>query len=95
MIVRQAEGGADLAHLQLDDAGLQCPDDLSLVGFNDMPFVDRLRPALTTIRFPHYQLGTEAAQLLLERVDTPEAPVKIRWVDPELIVRASTAALVR
>jgi LacI family transcriptional regulator len=59
-----------------------------------MPFVDRLRPALTTIRFPHYQLGTEAAQLLLERVSTPEAPVKIRYVDPELVVRASTAALV-
>jgi LacI family transcriptional regulator len=78
----------------LDEAGLQCPDDLSLVGFNDMPFVDRLRPALTTIRFPHYQLGTEAAQLLLERVSTPEAPVKIRYVDPELVVRASTAALV-
>src|SRR6201994_55890 len=51
----------------LDEAGLRCPENLSLVGFNDMPFVDRLRPALTTIRFPHYQLGTEAAQLLLAR----------------------------
>jgi len=76
----------------LDEAGLDCPGDLSLVGFNDMPFVDRLRPALTTIRFPHYQLGTEAAQLLLERVTTPGAPVKIRYLEPELIVRASTAA---
>jgi LacI family transcriptional regulator len=50
----------------LDEAGLNCPADLSVVGFNDMPFIDRLRPPLTTIRFPHYQVGTEAAQLLLE-----------------------------
>ena len=75
----------------LDEAGLSCPEDLSLVGFNDMPFVDRLRPALTTIRFPHYQLGTEAAQLLLERVEGRDAPVKILYMAPELVVRASTA----
>jgi LacI family transcriptional regulator len=75
----------------LDDAGLRCPDDLSLVGFNDMPFIDRLRPPLTTVRFPHYQLGTEAAQLLLERVTNRESPVKILYLAPELIVRGSTA----
>jgi LacI family transcriptional regulator len=75
----------------LDEAGLGCPEDLSLVGFNDMPFVDRLRPALTTIRFPHYQLGTEAAQLLLDRVEGHDAPVKILYMAPELVVRASTA----
>ncbi len=61
----------------LDEAGLRCPDDVSLVGFNDMPFIDRLWPPLTTIRFPHYQLGTEAAQLLLERVNNWDCPVKI------------------
>jgi LacI family transcriptional regulator, galactose operon repressor len=52
----------------LEEAGLRCPDDVSVVGFNDMPFIDRLRPALTSVRFPHYQVGTEAAQLLLERI---------------------------
>ena len=75
----------------LDEAGLGCPDDLSLVGFNDMPFVDRLRPPLTTIRFPHYQLGTEAAGLLLDRVDSHDAPVKILYLAPELVIRGSTA----
>ncbi len=74
----------------LDKAGLSCPDDLSLVGFNDMPFVGRLRPPLTTVRFPHYQLGREAAQLLLERVAWAEAPVKVLFLDPELVVRGST-----
>jgi len=75
----------------LDGVGLRCPDDLSLVGFNDMPFVDRLRPPLSTVRFPHYQLGTEAAQLLLERVCGRESPVKILYLAPELMVRGSTA----
>jgi LacI family transcriptional regulator len=75
----------------LDEAGRQCPDDISVIGFNDMPFVDRLRPPLTSVRFPHYQLGTEAAQLLLERINGGGGPVKILYLAPELIVRGSTA----
>jgi LacI family transcriptional regulator len=75
----------------LDDAGLTCPDDISVVGFNDMPFIDRLRPPLTTIRFPHYQVGTEAAQLLLERIAEHAGPVKILYLAPELVIRGSTA----
>jgi LacI family transcriptional regulator, galactose operon repressor len=75
----------------LDEAALQCPDDISVIGFNDMPFIDRLRPPLTTVRFPHYQLGTEAAQLLLERIGERESPVKILYLAPELVVRGSTA----
>ena len=60
----------------LDEAELTCPEDMSVVGFNDMPFIDRLRPPLTTIRFPHYQVGTEAAQLLLERIAEHAGPVE-------------------
>ena len=75
----------------LDDAGLSCPEDISVVGFNDMPFIDRLRPPLTTIRFPHYQVGTEAAQLLLERIAEHSGPVKILYLAPELVIRGSTA----
>jgi len=75
----------------LDEAGRQCPDDISVIGFNDMPFIDRLRPPLTSVRFPHYQLGTEAAQLLLERINSGGGPVKILYLAPELVVRGSTA----
>ena len=75
----------------LDERSLQCPEDISVIGFNDMPFIDRLRPPLTTVRFPHYQLGTEAAQLLLERISGREGPVKILYLAPELVVRGSTA----
>jgi LacI family transcriptional regulator len=77
-------------YVALEEADLRCPDDISVIGFNDMPFIDRLRPPLTTVRFPHYQLGTEAAQLLLERISEREGPVKILYLAPELVVRGST-----
>ena len=75
----------------LDEAGLRCPEDVSVIGFNDMPFIDRLRPPLSTIAFPHYQVGTEAAQLLLERLAGDERPVRSLYLAPELVVRGSTA----
>ena len=75
----------------LDELGLDCPTDVSLIGFNDMPFIDRLRPPLSSVRFPHYQLGTEAATLLIERIESPESPLKILFLAPELVVRGSTA----
>jgi LacI family transcriptional regulator len=77
----------------LDEAGRSCPEDLSVVGFNDMPFIDRLRPPLTTVRFPHYQVGTESASLVLERIASPGGPVKVLYLAPELIVRGSTTRL--
>jgi LacI family transcriptional regulator len=76
----------------LDEAGLRCPEDVSVIGFNDMPFVDRLHPPLSTVRFPHYQVGTEAAQLLLERLSGgADGPVKMLFLAPELVARGSTA----
>jgi len=75
----------------LDGLGLRCPEDISIIGFNDMPFVDRLRPPLSTIRFPHHEMGMEAATLLLERIDGAGGPVKVRCLPPELVVRGSTA----
>ena len=74
----------------LEEAGLRCPADVSVIGFNDMPFIDRLRPPLSTIAFPHYQVGTEAAQLLLERLAGDERPVRSLHLAPELVVRGST-----
>jgi LacI family transcriptional regulator len=73
-----------------DELGLRCPQDVSIIGFNDMPFIDRLRPPLSTVRFPHYQLGTEAAKLLLERIEGGGGPVKILYLAPELVSRGST-----
>ena len=71
--------------------GLECPADISVTGFNDMPFMDRLSPPLTTLLIPHDELGVQAARLLLERIHNPESPVRTVNLFPELIVRASTA----
>jgi LacI family transcriptional regulator len=71
---------------------IACPDELSIVGFNDMPIVDKLRPSLTTVHIPHYQVGTEAGRLLLERLADPGAPVKSVLLPVQLVVRDSTAA---
>lgn len=75
----------------VSEAGIDCPGQLSITGFNDMAFVDRLQPPLTTVRVPHYELGYEAAQLMLERLNEGAgATTKAILLRPELIVRAST-----
>jgi LacI family transcriptional regulator len=76
-----------------EEAGLRCPDDFSVVGFNDMPFVDRFRPALTTIRIPEYEIGRRAARMLLGRIEHPEQKPETVLIAPELVVRQSTAPL--
>ena len=75
----------------LDDRGLRCPEDVSVVGYNDMPFVDRFRPPLTTVRVPHYELGATAAGLMLEQLQEIDAPARQLRLAPELIIRESTA----
>ncbi len=76
----------------LREAGLSCPDDVSVVGFNDMPFIDKMAPPLTTVRIPHYDIGAEAARVLLSEMDNGEelSDEQIR-LPCELIVRGSTA----
>lgn len=75
----------------LKAAGLDCPDDVSVTGFNDMPFADRLSPPLTSIHIQHDELGVRAANLLLEEIRGEiTAPQSVR-LDPELVVRDSTA----
>ncbi|WP_298210080.1 LacI family DNA-binding transcriptional regulator [Ferrimicrobium sp.] len=74
----------------LDAIGLHCPADVAIVGFNDAPFSDLLSPPLTSIRFPHYQVGFQAAQLVLERIANPSAPIKVIFLPPELVIRGST-----
>jgi LacI family transcriptional regulator len=76
----------------LEQAGLRCPEDVSVVGYNDMPFVDRFRPPLTTVRVPHYELGATAAGLMLEQLRGTDVPPRQLLLAPELVVRGSTAA---
>lgn len=75
-------------------AGRGVPDDVSLVGFNDMPLVDLIDPPLTTVRIPQYDMGRQAGELLLQLFEQPR-PRRRRKpvaVAPELVVRQSTSA---
>jgi LacI family transcriptional regulator len=74
-----------------EEAGLRCPDDFSVVGFNDMPFADRFRPPLTTVRIPEYDIGRRAGRLLQGRIEQPDQKPETILIAPELVVRESTA----
>jgi LacI family transcriptional regulator len=77
----------------LAERGLRCPEDISIVGFNDMPFADRFAPPLTTLHVPHHKLGSIAAELLLAQMtaglDGHQPQVVV--VEPSLVIRGSTA----
>jgi LacI family transcriptional regulator len=75
----------------LAERGLRCPDDVSVVGFNDMPFADRFDPPLTTVRIPHREIGACAADLLLERLADGEHEPRQILLEPTFAVRRSTA----
>lgn len=75
----------------LQERGLSCPGDVSVTGFNDMPFVDRLSPPLTTLHIQHDELGVQAADLLLAEIRDPDTPRSTIRLDPELVIRGSTA----
>jgi len=68
------------------------PRDLSVVGYNDIPFLDLVDPPLTSIRVPQHEIGSEAARLLLSHMaEEGTTAVKHVRLTPELIVRGSTA----
>ena len=75
----------------LEERGLRCPEDISIVGFNDMPFVDRLRPPLTTVRVPQREIGTVAADLMLQRLTDGADVASQILLEPTLVVRGSSA----
>jgi LacI family transcriptional regulator len=74
------------------ELGLHCPRDVSVIGFNDMPFSERFNPPLSTIRIPQYEIGAAAAELLLEQLGQGETEVRHVVLEPELVVRASTGS---
>ena len=72
------------------ERGVRCPEDVSVLGFNDMPFAGRFQPPLTTIHIPHYEIGTAAAELMLERLQDGGSPPREIRLEPSLVVREST-----
>ncbi len=72
------------------DAGLTVPDDVSVVGFDDIQSAAFLNPSLTTVRQPLREMGRLAGQCLLQHLGAQKALPPVITVDPELVVRKST-----
>ena len=78
-----------IQHLKL--AGIKVPEDISVIGYDDIPWGKWIAPPLTTIRMPVAELGAEAVHFLLRRLEQPLAPKRNLTINVELIVRESVA----
>ncbi len=77
---------------ELRALGIDCPEDISVVGYSDIPTASLVHPALTTVAVDHYQMGVEAARLLLDMVNDPSRSQGRSIQFPvTLVVRDSTA----
>lgn len=74
----------------LRHAGILIPDEIALIGYDDIDFATSTEVPLSSIRQPSRDLGYTAVDLLLERVANPNSPARHIVFDPELVVRAST-----
>jgi LacI family transcriptional regulator len=70
--------------------GISVPEDISLVGYDDIPFTRQLSVPLTTVRRPHYEMGTTAAEMLTTALSGKEPEARHVVFRPELVVREST-----
>lgn len=72
------------------DGGVRVPDDVALVGYDDIPFATTGAVPLTTVRQPAEAIGTAAAEILLREIDDLRSAPQEVLFDPELVVRASS-----
>jgi DNA-binding LacI/PurR family transcriptional regulator len=82
------DGTAIGALAALNQAGLRVPEDVALVGFDDMPPSRYLNPPLTTVRAPTEQVGHEAVNQLVRRIRTGQADAEV-LLPTELVIRQS------
>ncbi|HBY99049.1 MAG TPA: LacI family transcriptional regulator [Chloroflexi bacterium] len=78
----------------LEAGGLVVPDDISVMGFDDVSYASLVKPALTTIAQPKYELGAKAVDLVIEAAQaTDPLPPRHITLEVDLVVRDSTATL--
>ena len=82
------------------DMGFQCPEQISLAGIDDFPWISAIRPRLTTVAQPIVELGERAAGLLIERIEQKrkgenKPRPNMVALQPKLIIRDSCAAITR
>ncbi len=74
-------------------SAIRVPDDVNVVGFDDIPWSQMMDPPLTTVRQPLVELGAAAVQMLTDRIADPTLAPRRNVLPVELVVRASTASL--
>jgi LacI family transcriptional regulator len=74
------------------EAGLRIPGEVAIVGFDDMPWATSLNPPLTAVSQPAEDIGSSAAELLLDRIARPDRPIRHLILETRLVVRASCGA---
>ena len=72
------------------ELGLKVPEDLSVVGFDNIPFSSYFDPSLTTVEIPKYHIGAAAMEMVVNLI-SGENTEKLRWFDTHLLIRDSTA----
>ena len=72
-----------------EEMGMVCPENFGLVSFDDYPWLDFCRPALTTVELPKYQVGYEATELVLDRIAGKRGPGVVIKLPTQLRVRES------
>jgi LacI family transcriptional regulator len=77
----------------LRQVGLSCPEDVSVIGYNDAPLSDHVTPPLTTVRYPSDEVGRFAAEMALSHIEDRDRPGARVSFPAELVVRGSTAAV--
>jgi LacI family transcriptional regulator len=77
----------------LKQRGLKCPENISIVGHNDMPLMDVVSPPLTTVRIEHREMGRKAAAMLIDKIKTKSTGVQHLVLRPNLVVRSSTISI--
>lgn len=78
---------------ELVRAGVSVPDDIALIGYDNIQFSASATTPITSIRQPAEEMGSRAAELLCDVIDKPGAPVQHTVFQPEVVVRESTAGV--
>jgi LacI family repressor for deo operon, udp, cdd, tsx, nupC, and nupG len=74
-------------------AGVRVPDDVSIIGFDNIEMVGHLPPALTTIRQPRTEIGVRAAEMLLGMIEAGALTGPSEQIDVEFVIRESVARI--
>lgn len=74
----------------LEEKKVRIPDDVSVTGYDDIPFSKYYKPALTTVHQPTYEMGKTAAEILLKLINGEMTTIEGIVLEPELVVREST-----